>query len=87
MENSVLDWLEKTVIRYPDKVAFESLEKKITFRELELQAKQIGSRISELNAPLSPIAVVLDKEVTTDSAFQGVVYSGRAYAPIDISLP
>ena len=38
MENSVLDWLEKTVSEYPDKVAFESLERKITFHELELQA-------------------------------------------------
>lgn len=87
MENSVLDWLEKTVLQYPDKIAFESTEKRISFRELEFQAKQIGSRISELNAPLTPIAVVLDKEVTTVSAFLGVVYSGRAYAPIDISLP
>ena len=87
MENCVLDWLEKTVLQYPDKVAFESLEKRITFRELELQAKQIGSRIIELNAPPTPIAVVLEKEVTTISAYLGVVYSGRAYAPIDISLP
>lgn len=87
MENNVLDWLEKTVSKYPDKVAFESLEKKITFHELELQAKRIGSRISEFDIPKTPIAVVLDKEVTTVSAFLGVVYSGRAYAPIDISLP
>lgn len=87
MEKSVLDWLEKTVSLYPDKTAFESLGKSITFRELELQAKQIGSKICEYNTTNTPIAVVLDKEVTTVSAFLGVVYSGRAYAPIDITLP
>ena len=87
MENSVLDWLEKTVSLYPDKIAFESTEKRISFRDLELQAKQIGSRICEIDTTNTPIAVVLDKEVTTISAFLGVVYSGRAYAPIDISLP
>lgn len=87
MENSVLNWLEKTVSLYPDKVAFESLEKRISFQELELQAKRIGSKICEFDVSKTPIAVVLDKEVTTVSAFLGVVYSGRAYAPIDISLP
>lgn len=87
MENSVLDWLERTVSVYPDKIAFESLEKKISFQELELQAKKIGSRLCEFDISKTPIAVVLDKEVTTVSAFLGVVYSGRAYAPIDISLP
>ena len=50
MKNSVLDWLEETVSVYPDKIAFESLEKRVTFRELELQAKRIGSKICELNA-------------------------------------
>ena len=87
MENCVLDWLEKTVSIYPDKIAFESLEKKITFKELEIQAKIIGSKICDFNIPESPVAVVLDKEITTISAFLGAVYSGRAYAPIDISLP
>lgn len=87
MENSILDWLEKTVSQYPDKIAFESLEKSLSFQELELQAKRIGSRICDHDTSKSPIAVVLDKEVTTISAFLGVVYSGRAYAPIDITLP
>lgn len=87
MENSVLDWLEKAVSLYPEKVAFESLEMRITFKELELQAKHIGSNICEYDCSKTPIAVALDKEVTTVSAFLGVVYSGRAYAPIDISLP
>lgn len=87
MENSILDWLEKTVSQYPDKIAFESLEKKISFQDLELQAKRIGSRLSELDISKTPIAVVLNKEITTISAFLGVVYSGRPYAPIDISLP
>ena len=82
-----MDWLEKTVSLYPDKTAFESLERKITFRDLELQAKRIGSKICECDSSKKPIAVALDKEVTTVSAFLGVVYSGRAYAPIDISLP
>lgn len=87
MKYSVLDWLEETVSVYPEKIAFESLEKGVTFRELELQAKRIGSKICELNVNNTPIAVMLDKEVTTISTFLGVVYSGRAYAPIDISLP
>lgn len=87
MDTSVLDWLEKTVSDFPDRIAFESLEKRVTFRELELQAKRIGSKICELNVNNTPIAVMLDKEVTTISTFLGVVYSGRAYAPIDISLP
>lgn len=87
MENCVLDWLEKSASLYPDKTAYTSLENSITFSEVMDKAKRIGSAIAKTSSSNTPIAVILDKEVSTISAFLGVVYSGHAYAPIDITLP
>lgn len=87
MQKNVLEWLEQTVKNDPKKVAYESETMSITFGELQLQSKRIGSAISQLQMGKSPIAVVLGREVTTISAFLGVVYSGHAYAPLDASLP
>lgn len=87
MQKNVLEWLDQTVENNPKKVAYESEVMSITFEELQLQSKRIGSVISQLKLGKSPIAVVLGREVTTISAFLGVVYSGHAYAPLDASLP
>ena len=87
MDISVLDWLERTAGEMPDKTAYASGNLELSFREVREQARRIGCGVGKRAASGSPVAVILDKEVTTISAFLGVVYSGRAYAPVDASLP
>ena len=87
MDKCVLDWLERTAEAYPEKTAWASVNGSISFRETEETAKRIGSGIAAMGVSSAPVAVVLDKEVTTVAAFLGVVYSGRPYAPIDATLP
>ena len=87
MAKNVLEWLEKTADEYGSEIAYRSQNGYLTFLDVSNQAKRIGSGIGVLNVSESPVAVILDKEVTTITAFLGVVYSGRAYAPIDSSLP
>lgn len=50
---SVLDYLEKTVKRYPEKVAFHGMEKTFTFKELQREAKTVGSTIAGIIPPSS----------------------------------
>ena len=87
MEMSILAWLEKTADRLPQKVAYFSEQESITFGETREKARRIGSFLAAGTLGGNPVAVMLDKEVDTIPAFLGVVYSGRAYAPIDASLP
>ena len=87
MEKTILDWLEKTAERLPDKVAYASETGSLTFRETCRKAQSIGTALLRRNLGGNPVAVMLDKETDTIPAFLGVVYSGTAYAPVDASLP
>lgn len=87
MNKNVLEWLEKTAAVFPSKTAYESEHTALTFQEVQDLSKRIGSGIVNAGISAGPVAVFLEKEVNTIPAFLGVAYSGRAYAPIDASLP
>lgn len=88
MTKNVLEWLEETALRYEEKPAFLDTKDEITFGQVMEQAKSIGSALLEkLKEDKAPVAVVAGRNVWTPAAFLGVVYSGRAYAPIDAKLP
>ena len=87
MDKCILDWLDRAAEQYPEKTAYASLAQSLTFREVREAARRTGSGILEMNLAPGPAAVILDKEVTTIAAFLGTACSGRAYAPVDASLP
>ncbi|HCH29032.1 MAG TPA: amino acid adenylation protein [Ruminococcaceae bacterium] len=87
MKRNILEWFQKTVSDYPGKVAFSDTENRITFKELSLNAKAVGSAIAEISKDDTPVAVFSGRKIETVSAFLGVVYSGHAYAPVDATLP
>ena len=87
MEKNVLVWLEKTAERLPEKIAYDSETGRLTFHETLENARRIGAALSSRQLGSRPVAVMLEKDVQTIPAFLGVVYSGRAYAPLDASLP
>ena len=87
MEKSVLDWLEETARRYPERAAYEDPDGYITFGGLMDEAKRIGSAIMREKLSHKPVAVMMGRSVHTIAVFLGVVYSGHAYAPIDSTQP
>ena len=84
---NVLSWLEATAEKYPDSVAFEDENESISFKELELEAKRVGSALTAMKLPQKPVAVMMGRTVHTIAAFLGVVYAGKAYAPIEAKDP
>ncbi|MCR5665219.1 MAG: AMP-binding protein [Eubacterium sp.] len=82
---NVLEWLEHTAGEYPDKPAFIG-EKTVTFAQVMNWAKAIGTYIARQDG-LEPVAVFQSRTVTTPALYAGIVYGGRAYAPIDATLP
>lgn len=85
---NVLEWLEATVAKYPDKPAFSDTESSITFRQVYDIARNTGAYlIGQLGVDRTPVAVFAGRKMVTPAYFLGVVYAGRPYAPIDASLP
>lgn len=87
MESNVLEWLEKTANRLPQKTAFEDTQNAVTFSEVLLTAKAIGSALAEYTPPCRPVAVLSGRHAFTPSVFLGVVYAGCFYAPLDGGMP
>lgn len=84
---NVLEWLEKSAEKYGDKTVYSNLEYSMTFNEVKKLAESIGTSLIAENLPAGPIAVIMDKEPKMIASYLGVAYSGRIYAPIDVTLP
>lgn len=84
---NVLQYLEQTALRLPDKLAFSDGNHGLTFGELSRQAKAIGSFLLAQGIQNSPVAVYMKKSPQTIAAFFGVLYSGNYYVPLDPEMP
>lgn len=88
MKNSVLQYLEKTVMEFPDKPAVVDLESSITFSELRNRALQVSNAISKKNSAFKkPILVYVPKSIESIICFMGILYSGNFYTPTDVTFP
>ena len=89
---NIIEMLEKTAERYPDRVAFKDPAEEITFSELENNAKLIANVFMDgsLDAVLEagcPVAFYMEKCVKTMSVMLGAVYAGGFYSFIDVRQP
>lgn len=86
---NVLEYFEGGALAHmPDKTAIVDSDKRYTFRELEIHAKEFAAAIrARSSVRRSPIAVFLPKGAETIFADLGIVYTGNCYANLDIKLP
>lgn len=87
MYSTILQILEETEKKYPEKIAFADLFESFTFSQLVKGAKRIGSFISNRLSPNNPIVIYMDKKAYNMLAFMGVLYAGCFYVPIDSQMP
>lgn len=87
MEKNILQLLEKTTKKYPNKVAFGDNKKEVSYAEFTEQAKQIGSGLINLEQINKPIAIYIEKSVDCVEAMMGVLYSGNFYTILDTASP
>ena len=87
MQTNVLEYLEKTVVRVPDKVAFANESEGLTFRQVYDQARGVGSFLHEKGFYNQPVVVFMKKHPNTITAFLGTIYSGNFYVPLDEEMP
>lgn len=87
MQTNILEYLEATVSRLPDKEALISPEGSLTFRQLYDRARAIGSRIHGKGLYGEPVVVFMRKHPNVIAAFYGVIYAGCYYVPLDNEMP
>ena len=89
MQKSVIEYLERTVSSYPDKVAVQDSEGSITFSELWDAARRISNAIAigEGITRNNPIGVYIPKGCRMVESFVGINMCGNFYAPLDTKSP
>ena len=89
MINTAIRYLQRTVRRVPDKVAFRDDRGNVTFAELDRRARRLAYAIHQkLNGAVKqPVGVYLPRGVDCITAFMGVAYSGNYYTPLDTVAP
>lgn len=87
MQTNVLEYLEDTVARLPDKTAFADEEELLSFRQVYERSRSIGSTLAGLGAYREPVIVYMKKCPSAITAFLGVIYAGCFYVPIDEEMP
>lgn len=84
---NILQYLEQTVIKCPDKVAFANEETGLTFAQVYDRARRIGSFLHEKGYYKKPVVVFMKKHPNTLTAFFGAMYAGCYYVPLDDEMP
>lgn len=85
--SNVLEYLEASAARLPEKTAVIDPDNRLTYAELVNTARSIGSFLAERVAPRSAVAVVMDKSVYALAAMMGAVYAGCFYVYISPDQP
>ena len=86
-QTNVLEYLEKTVVRVPDKLAFSNGEEGLTFAQVYHDSRAIGSYLAAKGYYNEPVVVFMRKHPKCISGFFGCMYGGCYYVPIDEEMP
>lgn len=88
MHINLVEYLEFTAAKYPDKTAVIDCDKHITFDKLILKSLIISNQIISIGDFLNkPIAVYLPKSVESVFSNIGITYSGNIYMNLDTKTP
>ncbi len=87
MQTNVLEYLEKTAVRVPDKLAYADDKTGITFEEVLHDSQAIGSFLHGKGICQEPVLVFMKKSPSMVEAFFGVVYARDFYVPLDDEMP
>lgn len=89
MQNHVLDYLDETVRRVPDKLAFGGADETegLTFSQLDRVSRAIGSFLAGRGLYREPVVVFMNRGPAAVAAFLGALQGGCYYVPIDEEMP
>ena len=87
MQTNILEYLEATAPRLPQKIAYSDGTYNMTFSELSASARSIGTALLSDGLRGEAIAILMAKHPTEIAAFYGTVYAGCFYVALDPEMP
>lgn len=87
MKTLVLDYLEATAARLPDKIAISDPQEAVSFCQLVAQARACACALLPYTHARQTIGFYMDKSAGAFCGFMGAVYAGCAYSPLNLRHP
>lgn len=88
MHRTILEILEKTAKKFPDKIIYEDINRKSTYSEFIQVTQKIGSSLAKKIQDINkPVAIYIDRSVTCLETMMGVSYSGNYFTVLDTKSP
>lgn len=87
MVTNVLQWLDASAARFPDKIAFGGEKSALTFAQLRDIARRAGTYLCGRIGTNVPVAVFMEKTPECLAAFFAAVSAGCFYVPLDTKMP
>ena len=89
MQTNILEYLDQSVLRVPDKLAFGGVTEAdgFTFAQVNDVSQSIGSAQLDRGLRKKPGVVFMDRHPSAVVAFLGVLQAGCYYVPIDQEMP
>ena len=84
---NILQMLENSAEKYPDKKAFIDPTGFITFSELMDHSKKVGSFLAQHTIPGQAVAYYLEKSTLAMCGLMGAIYAGCHYVVVDLRQP
>lgn len=85
---NIVEMLENSCSRYPDKTMLMEPEKSITYKAFVNEAKAIACKIIEkIPSQNQPVVILIDKSIQALVSMIGVLYSGNYYTILDVKMP
>lgn len=87
MQTNILEYLETTVLRVPQKTAYSDGTDHMSFSELYRISRGIGSCLLQKGFSREGVAILMEKHPRQVASFYGAVYAGCFYVSIDPEMP
>lgn len=88
IEQSIVERFEQIVRRYPDRLAVHAETSQLSYEALNRSANRIAHAILDRRSERAePIAILMEKGVSTVAAEIGLMKAGKIFAPFDPSFP
>lgn len=84
---TIIDYFEKTVSLYPDKVAVTDNETELTFSQLKNMAMNTAALLQDKGIENMPVALYMKAGVRLTAAMLGVLYANNFYVVLDYQSP
>lgn len=86
MQKNVVEYLEKSYKKFPDKLAYADDVQAFTYNELRNFSLSLADELVEIGIVKKNIAIWLDRSVHTIGAFYAAMYSNNCYIPLESEL-